>query len=212
MKELRMIFSKKGPATYISHLDLTRVFTRMLIRAKIPVWYTQGFNPHPYISFPVPLPLGFCGEKEMLNFSVRKDIDFNSAVSALNETAPPGITIADIYEPSDKATQIVFCRYLISFNQDIKDIAEKFFSQDSITVTKKTKRSEAEINAAEYIKQVKIENIDGKTQMEIVLPINSEDSLNPKLLTAAFFTFSGTEFMAEITRIEMLKGNLSSFV
>lgn len=212
MKELRMIFSKKGPAAFISHLDLTRLFTRMLIRAKIPVWYTQGFNPHPYISFPVPLPLGFCGEREILNFSVSEDIDCSEAMAALNCVTPSGISIIDVYEPHDKATEIVFCRYLLSFESDVLSKANQFFSQDSIEVTKKTKRSETRINAVGYIKQVNAKNIDDKTYIEIILPINSEDSINPNLLTGAFCDFSGTICLPQITRIEMLKSDLSSFV
>lgn len=51
MREVRLRFSKTGRLKYISHLDINRVMSRALKRAGIPLWYTEGFNPHPYMSF-----------------------------------------------------------------------------------------------------------------------------------------------------------------
>ena len=55
---VRLVFSKTGRARYISHLDLNRTMARVLRRAGIPLWYTEGFNKHPYITFAAPLSLG----------------------------------------------------------------------------------------------------------------------------------------------------------
>ena len=58
MQEIRLRFSKTDQAKYISHLDTNRVFSRAFARAKIDLWFTEGFNPHPYMSFSLPLSLG----------------------------------------------------------------------------------------------------------------------------------------------------------
>ncbi|MBR3737453.1 MAG: TIGR03936 family radical SAM-associated protein, partial [Eubacterium sp.] len=58
MQEIRLRFSKTDTAKYISHLDINRAFQRAFSRAKINLWYTEGFNPHPYMSFSLPLSLG----------------------------------------------------------------------------------------------------------------------------------------------------------
>ena len=58
MIPVRMFFSKTGRAKYISHLDTMRTFTRAFRRTSLPLWYTQGFNPHLYMTFPLPLALG----------------------------------------------------------------------------------------------------------------------------------------------------------
>ena len=55
---IRLGFYKKGALQYISHLDLQRTFQRILSRAELPLWYTQGFNPHPKLVFGLPLPIG----------------------------------------------------------------------------------------------------------------------------------------------------------
>ena len=49
MRDVRIRFAKTGKAKYISHLDLTRCFARAIFRAKIPLWFTEGFNPRPYM-------------------------------------------------------------------------------------------------------------------------------------------------------------------
>ena len=54
-KAVRLFFSKKGRAVYISHLDLLRTMQRALKRAGIPVWYSEGFNPRIYLNFPLAL-------------------------------------------------------------------------------------------------------------------------------------------------------------
>ena len=58
MREVRLVFSKTDRCKYISHLDINRCMSRALSRAEIPLWFTEGFNPHPYMSFSLPLSLG----------------------------------------------------------------------------------------------------------------------------------------------------------
>ena len=50
MREVRLLFSKTDRCKYISHLDINRCMSRALTRAKIPLWYTEGFNPNQYSS------------------------------------------------------------------------------------------------------------------------------------------------------------------
>ena len=58
MFEVRLWLSKQGRIKYVSHLDMFRLMQRAVRRAEIPLWYTEGFNPHPYISFLLALSLG----------------------------------------------------------------------------------------------------------------------------------------------------------
>ena len=57
-RDLRLFYTKTGSAKYISHLDVMRAFQRAFRRSKIPVWYTEGFHPHLYLTFALPLSLG----------------------------------------------------------------------------------------------------------------------------------------------------------
>ena len=73
MQNVRMVFAKEGLAVFISHLDLLRCVSRALARACIPVKYTQGFNPQPYLIFSPPLSLGYAGYAELCDFSLEDD-------------------------------------------------------------------------------------------------------------------------------------------
>ena len=68
MQTIRVWFAKREEACYISHLDLQRVVQRALKRSGVPVWYTQGFNPHIYLTFALPLPLGQQSITECFDF------------------------------------------------------------------------------------------------------------------------------------------------
>ena len=58
MVDVRLWFQKCGDARYISHLDLSRCMQRALKRSGLPIWYTEGFNPHAYVTFALPLSMG----------------------------------------------------------------------------------------------------------------------------------------------------------
>ena len=96
MKSVRIWFKKSGLAVYISHLDMNRCMTRAVRRAEIPLWYTEGFNPHPYMTFLMPLPLGQAGLREPLDIRIEEDMPFEEIKSRLNSVMPEGIEIVAV--------------------------------------------------------------------------------------------------------------------
>lgn len=92
MKKI-LVFRKDGLLRFVGHLDVMRAFQRALRRADIPPAYSQGFNPHPLMSFASPLSLGYIGEKEILELVLEADRDDETVVSALNATLPEGLKI-----------------------------------------------------------------------------------------------------------------------
>ena len=77
MKNVRILFSKTGRAKYVSHLDLVRAMTRAVRRANIPLWYTEGFNRHPYLTFASPLSLGYEGLRESVDIRMEEAFPFD---------------------------------------------------------------------------------------------------------------------------------------
>ena len=70
MYDLRLFLAKKGRIKFVSHLDMFRMMQRAVRRADIPLWYTEGFNPHPYISFLLALSLGVESEGEPVDIRI----------------------------------------------------------------------------------------------------------------------------------------------
>lgn len=92
----RMQYSKEGPARYISHLDLLRSFERAGRRAGLPLSFTQGFNPHPKISFAAPLGVGTAGEAEYADIELMADLPAAEVFRALSGVLPEGLRLIEI--------------------------------------------------------------------------------------------------------------------
>ena len=73
-KQIRIKFTKVGSLQFISHLDLNRTMTTVMIRAKIPIYYSEGFNPHPKMVFALPLSIGAESVCELLDIKIVEDI------------------------------------------------------------------------------------------------------------------------------------------
>ena len=93
--KLRLIFAKEGRAVYISHLDLLRTFQRVFLRQGLVLRHSQGFHPHPIISFALPLPVGQASGCEVLDFEVNEAMDGTGLQEALNRFMPEGIRATD---------------------------------------------------------------------------------------------------------------------
>ncbi|NLI14612.1 TIGR03936 family radical SAM-associated protein [Pelotomaculum propionicicum] len=107
MFRYRIIYAKVGPARYISHLDLLRVFDRSARRAGLPVAYTQGFNPHPKMTFAAPLSVGTAGEAEYADMELARDIDPAVVKSALAGAMPQGLRLIEVDRTPEAAASLM---------------------------------------------------------------------------------------------------------
>lgn len=92
----RMLYSKKGPARYISHLDLLRSFARAGRRAGLPLAFTQGYNPHPKITFAAPLGVGTAGEAEYADIELIADLPADELQRAFSSVLPEGLRLIEV--------------------------------------------------------------------------------------------------------------------
>lgn len=112
-KKIRVLYEKKGRARYISHLDINRLMQRVLKRAGLPVWYTEGFNPHMYLTFALPLSLGCESEAEYMDFRLTEDLPFDEICRRFNDSLPEGIHVREAFAPIHKTAEIARADYRI---------------------------------------------------------------------------------------------------
>lgn len=93
MQRVRLEFAKVGDMKYISHLDLVRLMERAARRARIPVAYSGGYNPHPKFFFASPLPVGMTGEREYLDVVLEKPMAPQAVVESLCACLPEGLEV-----------------------------------------------------------------------------------------------------------------------
>jgi len=89
-------FSVSGDLRFISHHDTLRLFQRAFARAAVPVRYTEGFNPRPRISIPLPRPVGVASDEDALVVETTGPVDAGSTIEALNRQAPPDLRLLGI--------------------------------------------------------------------------------------------------------------------
>jgi len=129
MMRLRITFEKTAAMLYTGHLDLHRTLERTIRRAKLPLAYSQGFNPKPKINLAAALPLGCTGEGELGDIWFAEDQPVNFVIESLQKASPPGITvrkgeIINLQEP--KLPNIVLSsEYLIKLIRPIKDLSDR---------------------------------------------------------------------------------------
>ncbi len=185
---VRIFFSKTGRAAYISHLDLYRLFQRAVRRCGLPVWETQGFNPHPYLTFALPLALGTEGLCESLDIRLTEELSPEEICGRLNGTLPDGIRALSAAEPIYKNTDIEKSEYEAEISGDMGQL-DSFFSQEKILTEKKTKKGVSEIDLKPSIEL--LEKRAGFLRLR--LPSGTETNISANLVFEAFEKYSGTE-------------------
>ncbi len=96
MHKINFQFTKKGTMKFISHLDLMRLFMRAVRRAGLPIKMTEGFSPHPKISFKRALKLGVESDNEEATFVFKEYISPDDFKQKLQEQLPQGIIIKNV--------------------------------------------------------------------------------------------------------------------
>ena len=187
----RIKFRKYGVMKFIGHLDVMRFFQKVMRRADIPIAFSGGFSPHMIMSFANPLGVGVTSDGEYFDIELTEEIDMQAAVDRMNETVVEGIEIVNMVPISDDKKQtgmsiVAAADYLSSlkngeFPDDWKEKAEGFMSQPSISIVKKTKKSEKEVDIKPMI--YKFEVRDDSVYM--LVATGSVENLKPELVMEA---------------------------
>ncbi len=218
MRCVRVLLAKKGRAKYLSHLDMQRLMMRAVRRAKIDLWYTEGFNPHPYLAFALPLPLGVESECEPIDIRLEGDMTNAQVRDALNAVMPEGLEITDVIDPVNKPGDIAFARYdieLYPFDGAVDKIkaalesgnlpAEKLGKAGRKKVVK-------QVNIAEMMGYWAVEEKGGTVSIGIVLAAGSQKNASPFLLLEAVSAVIGEPVeYKKITRKGLLLANYRKF-
>jgi len=201
---VRATFEKCGRARYISHLDLNRCMLRIFRRSRLPIWYTEGFNPHPYYSFALALSLGFESCCEILDFNLNEDIPFDEIKDRLNAVMPEGMRIISVAEQKQKITAITEAEYsfsLLSSDADrLYDDINALLALPEILMEKKTKKGIKTVDIKPSIKIMSCEKSGDSVNMSIRLPAGTQTNFNPTLFTDALKNMSGVDFEVPIIR------------
>lgn len=205
MKNIRIWFKKVDTAKYISHLDLSRCMARAIHKAKLPFWYTEGFNPHVFLTITMPISLGYSGLRESMDVKlVDEDMPYSEIIDKLNAGLPLDIRAYEITEVFMKPGEVMFSSYDIRIDSDDPSALEAEFrsllSQESILVDKKSKKGMKEVDIKPDFADTVISTDDRGVMLQVMLPSSVYGGINPRLLFDAYRKAYGKELFAEVTR------------
>lgn len=212
MQRVRIFFTKRGEAAYISLLDLQRAMARALRRSGMPVWWSKGFNPHIYMSFALPLPL--LQESDAESVDCRLDVEEGEAVDLkayrvpLAKALPAGIELLDIAPPLHDADKITSALYEIHWpgrGGEVAGALDVYNQLNEVPVLRKTKRREVTEDLKQHVPALEPLGEEGLTAR---FPAGGECNINPALLTGFFGERFGLPAeVAQILRRQVFTGD-----
>ena len=189
---LRLKFKKVGSLQYISHLDLVRTMSKIITRAKLPLWYTEGFNPKPKMIFAAPLSIGTESVCEFLDIRLIDDVPAEEVKARLNANMTDEMQVIEAYYTEDKLTDLKWLSYSIDIKTDgasdeLARTCENALLKDKVLITKKAKpREEAPvIDIRPLIRSVQVSCNGDTLHLDAVLSADASSFLNPEYVVKA---------------------------
>lgn len=187
---LRVKFKKVGRLQYISHLDLVRTMHKILVRSKLPMWYTEGFNPKPKMVFAAPLSIGAESMCEFMDIRLTECISPDEAKAILNRNMTHEMQVLEAYYPKEKFTELKWLSYTMKIKSEENSVefAEKcnqLFAKKQIIVLKKTKSGEQNVDIKPLVHSASAVADGDETVLNLILSADQSCFLNPEYIADA---------------------------
>ncbi len=220
MREVRLRFAKTGRLKYISHLDINRAMSRAFKRAGISLWYTEGFNPHAYMNFSLPLSLGVESLCESVDIRILDDMTNGEIKNRMNAVLPENLKIVDVYDDFRPSTEIVYSDYVYKLQFDDNEKAlekiKTLLEGDEILALKKGKQGRKKVwketNIKPFIDRYNASLRDDLVVLNVRLLAGQSRNLNPSLLFDTIIRLIDMDFQYKsISRIALLDKDYKEF-
>jgi radical SAM-linked protein len=195
-----------------------RAFQRALRRSGLPVWHTEGFHPHIYVSLPLPLPLGAGSIAEILDFALTEDTLFEEASALLNAVLPEGLRILRPVASECDIREIKAAEYAFRFHTRDGEAALRAFNAlnalESVEVLKGSKKKGGSVfDVKPHLRIIDALAEDGFLNVRLTIPAGPRLSVNAFAFANAFEAFYGSRFeKISILRTKFLCSNGCEFV
>jgi radical SAM-linked protein len=145
VQRLRVRYAKRGRLRFTSHRDFSRAFERAVFRARLPMAYSSGFNPHPRISYAGAAPTGSASEAEYLELALAEVVEPAAVMAALDEALPDGLDVVEVVEsPGGGLSELLQAsrwRMVVPVPVDeVEPAVAAFLAADEVLVERMTKK------------------------------------------------------------------------
>jgi len=214
MSKIQYQFKRTTPLRFLSHLDQQRLFQRAFRRANLPIEYSQGFNPHPKMSFALAMSVGLTSDCEYGEVNVSEDLNSDEFIARMNTVLPEGLQIvsAKVCEDgtSSLSSSIEKSYYALkvkivpetSFLR-LDDIIKSYLRLTDIKMEKRNKKGKmVEKNIRPFIESISVCQLDGESDrvnIEMILIYIDQQCVKPERVLESINSLYGNAFIVDPT-------------
>jgi radical SAM-linked protein len=178
VQRLRIRYAKRGRLRFVSHRDFSRAFERAVVRARVPMAYSSGFNPHPRISYAGAAPTGAASEAEYLEIGLAREVDPDEVLAGLSRALPDGLDLLSVVESPGGALadRLQASRWQLDVQAPAdacRTAVAAFLAEESLSVSRMTKKGLREFDCRGAVEPLMVlESGDATgtvTRLELVL-------------------------------------------
>jgi radical SAM-linked protein len=175
VQRLRVRYAKRGRLRFTSHRDFSRAFERAVFRARVPMAYSSGFNPHPRISYAGAAPTGSASEAEYLELAMAETVDPATIHASLAEALPDGLDIVEVVESpgGSLADLLEASRWRLEVPgtaEDLEADVAAFLAAEEVTVQRMTKKGLRDLDARAPVVSLRVVGAEPPTvTLDLVL-------------------------------------------
>ena len=189
---IRIRFAKLGRIRFISHRDLARVWERALRRAELPVAYSQGYSPHPRISFGLALATGYESIAEYLDVEVEEEVPLEGLVERLAQHLPSGVQPVAVvrHVPGEPSLQeaVTSCTWHFELpgvqRQWLEAVVADLLARKEIPIRRNRKGTEIDADLRPGIRRLRVEATPSGCQLTAELNTGPEGARPEELVRA----------------------------
>ena len=209
MQRMRVRYAKRGRLRFTSHRDFSRAFERALVRARIPMAYSSGFNPHPRISYAGASPTGAASEAEYLEIGLAERVEADRLAADLDDALPDGLDVMEVVEATSGSLgeRLEVSRWRIdlpgSAPDDVAPAVAAFLAATSVEVERMTKKGMRAFDSRAAVLALSATAYDAGTALEVVLR-HTEPAVRPDDVLSGLRHVGGLDApgTALLTRLE----------
>ena len=216
MQRLRIRYAKRGRLRFTSHRDFSRAFERAIVRARIPMAYSSGFNPHPRISYAGAAPTGSASEAEYLEIGLAEVVDPAAVHADVDEALPEGLDVIEVVASSGGsiADRLEASWWQITLQdtplEEVRRAVEALLATQEVIVERMTKKGIRSFDARAAIVSVTLADPPSEGPACAILDVvlrHGSPSVRPDDVLAALHETSGLRVTAALQQ-RMAQGPL----
>lgn len=189
MSKLRVTFKKGENMRYAGHLDVLRTFSRTLRRFDFPLKYSEGFNPHPIMTFILPTGVGVTSDCEIVDIGITDAVEEKTFIEQFNSVSQKdSLTVVNAETTDTTMPTISKANYIVKIlngNDITKEEIEKTIELPEIMVEKKSKKQTKEVNLKEFLFDYSVDVLeDNIILLKLTLSAGNTSNIKPSLFVS----------------------------